>query len=52
MSLADEMVSAPLELRKLSRSEGGKIIDMARDALAVRYRELQGTTYADRELRV
>ena len=48
VSLAGEMVSAPLELRKLSRSEGGKIIDMARDALAVRYRELQGTTYADR----
>ena len=45
--LADELASAPLKLRKLSRAEGGKIIDMARDALAVRYRELQGTTYAD-----
>ena len=47
VSLADELASAPLKLRKLSRVEGGKIIDMARDALAVRYRELQGTTYAD-----
>ena len=47
VSLADELASTPLKLRKLSRSEGGKIIDMARDALAVRYRELQGSTYAD-----
>ncbi len=47
VSLDDELTSAPLKLRKLSRSEAGKIIDMARDALAVRYRELQGTTYAD-----
>jgi hypothetical protein len=41
------MASAPLDLRKLTREEGQKIIDMARDTLAVRYRELQGTTYAD-----
>jgi len=47
VSLADESASAPLKLRKMVRSEGGQIIDMARDALAVRYRELQGTTYAD-----
>ena len=47
VSLADEMASAPLQLRKLSRSEGGKIIDMARDALAVRYRELHGSTHGD-----
>ena len=36
------MASAPLKMRKLSRREGGQIIDMARDALAVRYRELHG----------
>jgi hypothetical protein len=47
VSLRDELASAPLKLRRLSRVEGGKIIDMARDTLAVRYRELQGTTYAD-----
>jgi hypothetical protein len=47
VALADELSSAPLNLRKLGRIEGGKIIDMARDALAVRYRELQGSTYAD-----
>ncbi len=47
VSLADEMSSAPLKLRKLSRIEGGKIIDMARDALAVRYRELHGSTHGD-----
>ncbi len=47
VSLVDEMASAPLPLRKLNRSEAPKIIAMAQDALAVRYRELQGTTYAD-----
>ena len=47
VSLRDEMASAPLVLRKLSRDEGQQIIAMAQDALAVRYRELQGTTYGD-----
>ena len=47
VSLADELASAPLKLRKLRRTEGAKIIDMARDALAVRYRELHGSTHAD-----
>jgi len=45
--LIDEMASAPLKLRKLNRSEGERIIDMARDALAVRYRELHGSTHGD-----
>ena len=47
VSLMDEMASAPLKLRKLTLSEGGRIIDMARDALAVRYRELHGSTHGD-----
>ena len=47
VSLADEMASPSLKLRKLNQSEGGKIIDMARDALAVRYRELHGSTHGD-----
>ena len=47
VSLHDELNSAPLPLKKLSREEAQSIIDMARDALAVRYRELQGSTNAD-----
>jgi hypothetical protein len=47
VSLSGEMASPPLKLRKLNRSEGGKIIDMARNALAVRYRELHGSTHGD-----
>jgi hypothetical protein len=47
VSLADEMAAPQLALRKLSRSEGAEIIDMARDALAVRYRELHGSTHGD-----
>ncbi len=49
VSLYDEMNSSPLALRKLSRREGQRIIAIAQDALAVRYRELQGTTYGDPE---
>ncbi len=47
VSLLEELNSVPLKLRKLAGPEALEIIDMARDALAVRYRELQGTTYAD-----
>jgi hypothetical protein len=47
VSLHDEMASVPLSLRKLGRDEAQAVIDMARDALAVRYRELQGSTCAD-----
>jgi hypothetical protein len=47
VSLADEIASPSLKLRKLNQVEGGKIIDMARDALTVRYRELHGSTHGD-----
>jgi len=47
VSLRDEMASPPLAMRKLKRTEGRKIIDMVQDAVTVRYRELQGTTYGD-----
>ncbi len=47
VSLHNEMASAPLDIRKLGRDEAQAVIDMARDALAVRYRELQGSTCAD-----
>jgi hypothetical protein len=48
VSLADELNSAPLSLRRLSQSEGEEILDMACELLEVRYRELYGTTRADR----
>jgi hypothetical protein len=47
VSLEREVLSGPLPLRKLSRKEGETIIGMVQDAVAVRYRELQGTTYGD-----
>jgi hypothetical protein len=47
VSLADELSSPALPLRKLSRKEGEEVLDMARAILAVRYRELYGTTRAD-----
>jgi len=47
VSLEREVLSSPLPQRKLSRKEGAAIIGMVQDAVTVRYRELQGTTYAD-----
>jgi len=47
VSLRDVMASPPLAMRKLKRAEGRKILDMVQDAVTVRYRELQGTTYGD-----
>ena len=47
VSLADEMDSPPLPVRKLSRREGEDVLDMTRTALTVRYRELYGTTRGD-----
>jgi hypothetical protein len=47
VSLEKEALSRPLPLRKLSRKEGAAIIGMVQDAVTVRYRELQGTTYGD-----
>jgi hypothetical protein len=47
VSLADELSSVALPLRKLSRPEAEEILDMCRDAVTVRYRELYGTTRGD-----
>ena len=47
VSLADEMSSPPLAVRKLSRREGEELLDTVREALTVRYRELYGTTRGD-----
>ena len=49
VSLSAEMSSPPLAIRKLQRREGEEVLDMVRDALTVRYRELYGTTRGDPE---
>jgi len=45
--LAKEMASPNLSVQKLNRRDGRAILDMVQDAVTVRYRELQGTTYGD-----
>jgi hypothetical protein len=47
VSLAQELAAPPLRIKKLSRREGGKIIDLCREATTVRYRELYGTSRGD-----
>ena len=47
IALTKEMASPNLLLRKLNRKDGRAILDMVQDAVTVRYRELQGTTYGD-----
>jgi hypothetical protein len=47
VSLAEAMVTPPLPLRKLSRAEGERLVDLTRGASALRYREYYGFTYAD-----
>ena len=47
VSLADEMSSPPLPVRKLSRRQGEDVLDLTRTALTLRYRELYGTTRGD-----
>jgi hypothetical protein len=47
VSLAEEFKSPPLPVRRLSPAEGEGILNMCRDAVTVRYRELYGTTRGD-----
>jgi len=47
VSLAKELAAPPLRLKKLSRREGERIIELCREATTVRYRELYGTTRGD-----
>jgi hypothetical protein len=47
ISLTNELSSSPTHVQRISRSEGEKILDMARETSAVRYRELHGFTYGD-----
>ncbi len=47
VSLAAELARRPPQLTKLSRQQGDKIMDMIREVMLVRYRELYGTTLGD-----
>jgi hypothetical protein len=47
VSLASELARRPPQLTKLSRKQGEEIIDLIREVMLVRYRELYGTTLGD-----
>ncbi|MBZ5721204.1 MAG: hypothetical protein LAO03_12565 [Acidobacteriia bacterium] len=47
VSLARELSLPPLKLKKLSRREGERVLDLCREATTARYRELYGTTRGD-----
>jgi hypothetical protein len=49
VSLAAELESAPLAIETLSRTQGERMLDFARETSAMRYRELHGFTYGDPE---
>jgi len=47
VSLVTELASPPIPIKRLSRAAGEKILDLARETSAVRYRELHGFTDGD-----
>ncbi|MGA2457901.1 MAG: hypothetical protein ABSF85_10055 [Terriglobales bacterium] len=47
VSLAGELAKRPPQLTRLSRKQGDEIMDMIREVMLVRYRELYGTTLGD-----
>ncbi len=47
VSLAEEFASSPLPIRRLSRREAAAILETAREATALRYREYYAFTYGD-----
>jgi hypothetical protein len=47
ISLQVNLASPPVPVRRLSRRQGRELLDFAREATAVRYREYYGFTYAD-----
>ena len=47
VSFKKEFSSSPIPLKKLARTEGEKILDLARETSTVRYRELYGFTHGD-----
>jgi len=47
VSIAAELASPPLSLERLSRREGRSVLEMTREATALRYREYYGFTYGE-----
>jgi len=47
VSIEAELATPPLPWRRLSRREGAAVVEMTREATALRYREYYGFTYAD-----
>ena len=47
VSLAGELARPPAQLKKLSRKQGDEVMDLIREVMLVRYRELYGTTLGD-----
>src|SRR6266853_2152838 len=47
VSLAEELAKRPPKLTELSRKQGGEVIELIREVMLVRYRELYGTTLGD-----
>ena len=47
VSLVEELNSKPIPVSEISAKQGVKIIDLARETSAVRYRELHGFTFGD-----
>lgn len=47
VSLAEELAKRPPTLTRLSRTHGEEIMDLIREVMLVRYRELYGTTLGD-----
>jgi hypothetical protein len=47
VSLAEELARRPPKLTKLSRQQGDQTMDLIREVMLVRYRELYGTTLGD-----
>jgi hypothetical protein len=47
VDLLGEMTAPPLRVERLSRQGGGAVLDLMREIMTVRRRELWGTTYGD-----
>jgi hypothetical protein len=47
VSLAAELTRRPPQLTRLSRKQGDEVMDLIREVMLVRYRELYGTTLGD-----
>jgi hypothetical protein len=45
--MAEELTRRPPAMKRLSEAEGGRVMDLIREVMLVRYRELYGTTLGD-----